>query len=94
MIHSGKPTPTGVNSGDNQRFCNNQEQNRRIESKPGVLGFPNRAAAVPLWPAGRQGKNFFPRCETILVLCCFREIVIDTFVVCVCLSGLQSWLSD
>ena len=92
MIHSGKPTPTGVNSGENQRFCNNQEQD--AESKLAMLGLPNRAAAVPLWPAGRQGEKFFPRCETILVLCCFREIVIDTFVVCVCLSGLQSWLSD
>jgi hypothetical protein len=29
-----------------------------MESKPAVLGLPNRAAAVPLWPAGRQGKKF------------------------------------
>ncbi len=65
-----------------------------MESKPAMLGLPNRAAGVPLWPAERQGEKFFPLCQTVLVLCCFREIAIDTFVVCVCLSGLQSWLSD
>jgi hypothetical protein len=90
--HLAMANPTCTGSGENQRFCNNRE--KTMECKPAVLGLPNRTAAVPLWSAGRQGEKFFPRCETVLVLCCFREIVIDTFVVCVCLSGLQSWLSD
>ena len=92
MIHSGKPTPTGVNSGDNQRFCNNQEQDCGIKARCARVS--KSGGCRPAMARRASGEIFFPRCETILVLCCFREIVIDTFVVCVCLYGLQSWLSD
>ena len=89
--HLGMGNPTCTGSVENQRFCNNRKKPRN----PNQLCSGFQIGRLPSrYGPQAAGRKIFPRCETVLVLCCFREIVIDTFVVCVCLSGLQSWLSD
>jgi hypothetical protein len=50
----GNPTSTG--SGENQRFCNNQE--KTTESKPAVLGFQIGRLPSRYGPLGVRAKNF------------------------------------
>jgi hypothetical protein len=70
-------------------------RNKAGESKLEVhTYFSNLVATVPRWAAGVKGAQILPFSKRILVLCCFRGIVIDTFFVCVCLSGLHSLFSD
>jgi hypothetical protein len=75
------------------QFYNDQEQDWGIEGR-GAHAFSNLAAVVPRWAAAFRAPKFLPLSRRILVLCCFRGIEIDTFVVCVCLSGLYPLLSD